>query len=216
MHARPLLQLLSFVLVLQGSLQNSFAQMTTTMLTKTDLPKAVKYKGKLLDAFQYTDSLGDNIIVRSETGIFQTKADVDSGTNSADLFAYHYILKNDSVHLLWRVTDFVKACELDITCNFITDSFFVTDLDKDSIAEVWLLYQTSCRGDVSPNNMKIIMYEGQKKYAMKGLQKIRVSPTEILGGKYVMDSAFITGDPLFKNYAKALWKKHEMNVDEPL
>ena len=60
------------------------------------------------------------------------------------------------------------------------------------------------------------MYEGQKKYAVKGLRKIRVSPTEILGGKYVMDSAFITGDPLFKNYAKALWKKHEMNVDEPL
>ena len=216
MHARPLLQLLSFVLVLQGSLQNSFAQMTTTMLTKTDLPKAVKYKGKLLDAFQYTDSLGDNIIVRSETGIFQTKADVDSGTNSADLFAYHYILKNDSVHLLWRVTDFVKACELDITCNFITDSFFVTDLDKDSIAEVWLLYQTSCRGDVSPNNMKIIMYEADKKYRMTGLRRIRLSPSEVLGGKYKFDATFLKGDAVFRNYAQKLWKENEANQDEPL
>jgi hypothetical protein len=69
-------------------------------LQKLSYPKRIKYKGKLLDAFQYTDSLGDNIIVRSETGIFQTKADVDSGTNSADLFAYHYILENDSVHFI--------------------------------------------------------------------------------------------------------------------
>jgi len=216
MHARPLLQLLSLVLVLQGSLQNSFAQIPTTVLTKTDLPKGIKYKGKLLDALQYTDSLGDNIIVRTETGIFQTKADIDSCTNSADLFAYHYVLENDTVRLVWRLTDFVKACELDITCNFLEDSAIVTDLDKDSIAEVWLLYQTSCRGDVSPNNMKIIMYEAEKKYAMKGLRKIRISSTEILGGKYVMDAAFLAGDPLFRNYAKALWKKHEMNIDDPL
>jgi hypothetical protein len=216
MHARPLLQLLSLVLILQGSLQNSFAQIQSTVLTKNDIPKAVKYKGKLLDAFQYRDSLGDNIIIRSETGIFQTKADIDSCTNSADLFAYHYVVESDTVRLMWRLTDFIKACELDVTCDFLEDSILVTDLDKDSIAEVWITYQTSCRGDVSPNNMKIIMFEGEKKYAMKGLRKIRISPTEILGGKYVMDAAFLAGNPLFKNYAKALWKKYEMNIDDPL
>ena len=194
----------------------SFAQVVTTKLGKSNLPKFVKYRGKLIDAIQYKDSTGDNIVLKSETGIYQSKTDIDNGTNSADLFAYHYKIKGDSAILLWRVTDYIKACELDITANFIEGAFFITDLDRDQTAEVWLTYQTSCRGDVSPNTMKIIMYEGQKKHAMKGERLIRVSPTEILGGKYVFDAAFLKAEPVFRDYAKKLWKKHELNVDEPL
>jgi hypothetical protein len=194
-----------------------YAQVFTTVkLTKANLPKFIKFKGKIIDAVQYVDSLGENIVLRSETGIYQSKADTDNGTNSADLFAYHYILKEDTALLLWRVTDFIKECELDITANFIEGAFFITDLDKDGTSEVWLVYQTSCRGDVSPNTMKVIMYEGQKKFAMKGERKIKVSPTEVLGGKYIFDAAFLKADAVFRDYAKKLWKKHELNVDEPL
>ncbi|MEO6721367.1 MAG: hypothetical protein ABIN67_13445 [Ferruginibacter sp.] len=216
MLTRYLLLFLYATLFIQCIIPAAAAQMATTELTKATLPTSIKYKGKFIDAFQYKDTLGRNIIVRSETGIFRTKADVDSGTNSAGVYAYRYTLKDDSAMLAWSMIDFVKQCELDITANFVLNAFSVTDLDKDSIAEVWLVYQTSCRGDVSPNTMKIIMYEGDKKYRMTGLRKIQLSPSEVLGGKYKFDDSFLNGNAIFKNYAKELWKKNEANQDDPL
>ena len=208
--------MLLFLLSILFFIPCSISQVVFTNLTKSNLPKSIKYKGKFIDALQYKDSLGENIIIRSETGIYQTKADIDSGTNSADLYAYRYILKGDSALLAWRLIDLVKQCELDITANFINSAFFLTDLDKDHIAEVWVVSQTSCRGDVSPNTMKIIMYEGIQKYTVKGLRKIQLSRTETLGGTYTFDANFKKGNAVFRDYAKMLWKKNEVNEDEPL
>ena len=190
------------------------AQPALTKIAKAGLAKDLKYLGNFIDAIQWQDSLGENIVIRSHSGIYQTQADVDSGTNSAALFAYRYLIKNDSVELGWKMTDFVKACELDITCNYLEDSLLITDLDKDSIAEVWLIYQKACRGDVSPAEMKVLMYEGSKKYAMRGVRRIQISKSEVIGGEYNFDNAFRTGDPLFRQYAKKLWKQYLLSDPE--
>ncbi len=183
------------------------AQPIITKLAKSSLGKSFKYAGNFIDAIQWKDSLGENIVIRSHSGIYQSPADRDNGTNSSALFAYRYILKNDTADLGWKMTDFIKACELDITCNFLQEGLVVTDLDNNNVAEVWLVYQKACRGDVSPADMKILMNEGKKKSVMSGVRRIQISKTEVIGGEYKFDASFKSGNTLFRQYAKKLWKQ---------
>ena len=203
-------------LLLLTVMQEGIAQVTVTKLTRAELPKEIKFRGRIVDAHRYKDTLGQNLVIRTETGIYRTRADIENSTNSARLYAYHYTLNEDSAQLTWTLTDHILACELDLSANFIENAFSMTDLDNDGIAETWLVYQTYCRGDVSPGTLKIIMYEGVNKYAMRGARKIPVSPTEVLGGKYSFDKAFLNAADTFRNYAKKLWKKYEPEAMEAL
>jgi len=67
-------------------------------------------------------------------------------------------------------------------------------------------------GDVSPPDMKIIMHEGLKKYAVRGTKKVKVSDEDFEGGKYTFDEAFKTGPEAFRQYAADMWKKNLMQV----
>lgn len=66
----------------------------------------------------------------------------------------------------------------------------------------------ACRGDVSPSTMKLIMYEGDKKYAVRGTCKI-VMGDESYGGEMNMDANFKNGLQVFREYAQKKWKGFE-------
>lgn len=70
------------------------------------------------------------------------------------------------------------------------------------------MYKTVCHGDVSPSNMKIIMYENNKKYAVRGTSRVKVSVNQYEGGEYTFDESFKQGSEIFRNYALQLWKKN--------
>ena len=70
------------------------------------------------------------------------------------------------------------------------------------------VYKKIGRGDVSPVEMKIIMYEGNRKFAMRGHQKIKVSATDYMGGEYKFDNAFIYGPKEFKIFAQKIWREN--------
>ena len=70
------------------------------------------------------------------------------------------------------------------------------------------MYVTVCHGDVSPLLMKIIMYEGAKKYAVRGTTYIEYGEEEMRGGKFTLDDAFRNGPAAFRKYAEQLWKKN--------
>lgn len=67
------------------------------------------------------------------------------------------------------------------------------------------MYKTVCHGDVSPCDMKIIMYQGTQKFAMRGQNKVKISKNESIGGKYTFDKAFIEAPKSFTNFALTLW-----------
>ena len=70
------------------------------------------------------------------------------------------------------------------------------------------MYKTVCHGDVSPSNMKVIMYQGLQKYAMRGRNKVKISETETEGGEYTFDKVFVDGPISFRNFAIKLWEKN--------
>ncbi|CAN5245021.1 hypothetical protein BH09BAC6_BH09BAC6_21310 [soil metagenome] len=203
------MKLLSLLLLLTVT-QHAVAQIKTTPLEKNAVPKTVKYTGHIINAVKYNDIDGNHLVITTETGITPSKSkDVEGGRN-ASLYAYHYYIdSNNQYKLTWQTYDFaLKDCPLDIVANYIPGSFAITDLNNDGRAEVWLMYQTGCRGDVSPSEMKIIMHEGVKKYALRGSSKVEVMDKQFAGGEYAFDEAFKSGPAVFRQHALGLWKKN--------
>ncbi|KQB37811.1 M949_RS01915 family surface polysaccharide biosynthesis protein [Flavobacterium aquidurense] len=181
-------------------------------IDSTQFPASVKYEGFIKNAVRWKDKSGDNIVITTETGIYTSKKFKHEAEDSSDaeLFAYHYILSNNEAKQTWKVYDYISDCPVDIVASFVKNTFKVTDLDNNGIAEVWLMYKTVCHGDVSPSNMKIIMYEGNNKFAMRGENKVQVGSDEndkksFLGGEYKMDENFKKAPKAFKDYAQKLW-----------
>lgn len=166
------------------------------------LPKEIKYAGKIKNAVKFEDGLGENIVLATEIG----------GDENAELYAYRFVRKGDIYEKAWRVYDFTKDCPFALEASFLKNTFQVGDLDKDGVAEVWLMYKTACRSDVSPATMKIIMYEGQQKFAMRGENRVQDSDSTFFGGKYTYDQAFADGPKVFLEFAKKLWNENIMET----
>ena len=188
---------------------SSFGQFNLSKLDSSSLPRNIKYVSHIINAVKWTDSLGLNYVVTTETGRVYSKAKDEEDLFDAFLYAYHYIVKKDSTKLLWKLYDYNKGCDLDLDFYFIDRTFAVTDLDKNGIAEVWIMYKNSCHGDVSPVPTKIIMYEGSKKYALRGETKVQVSAKDFVGGSYSLDENFKNGRLVFRQYAVTLWNKNK-------
>ena len=199
--------LLSLLLICSGY---AYGQITLAKIDSSKLPKQIKYSGSIINSVTWSDSLGLNYILTTETGEFETKDKQGDYLKNAALYVYHYVHKEDSIKLLWRVYDFEKDCPFDVVVEFIDKAFTVTDLDKNGIAEVWVMYENQCTSDVSPAPTKIIMYEGIKKYAVRGENKVQVSEKEFLGGQYTLDESFKKANPLFRQFAINLWEKNKL------
>lgn len=188
---------------------SALCQITTQPVSQVQLQGLIHYKGKPVTALRFTDTKGSILLLTTQTGIETKKGSEDN--RSAHLYAYTCQSSSDSTHsvLLWQMTDGIDNCPLDVVASFVEGTPVVTDLDKNGIAEVWLMYRTACRGDVSPAETKIIMHEGNHKYAMRGKGRIQsggsVQPD---GGTYLFDEAFQKGAVVFRRYAEQLWKKH--------
>lgn len=182
----------------------------------TKLPKGIKYEGTVKKAVRWNDKAGDHIVILSETGIYvNNKFKHENEGGDAELFAYHFMVQNDSAVQAWRIYDFIADCPVDIEASFIENSFRVTDLNNDGISEIWVMYKTVCHGDVSPSDMKIIMYQGAQKFAIRGQTKVFDGTDEkgkkhYSGGDFTIDKAFTEGPAAFLSFAKAMWKKNIM------
>lgn len=193
--------------------ENTF--MDVIKIDSTQFPASIKYEGNVKAAFRWTDKLGVHIAFTTETGIFtSTKFEHEfAESGDAELFVYHYILKSDEAFLKWKIYDFVHDCPVDIVAEHVKNAFQITDLDKNGSAEIWTMYKKVCHGDVSPSDMKIIMYESNKKYAIRGENKIHFGINEdgtqiYAGGTYETDEAFKKGPTVFKKFAEKLWEEN--------
>jgi len=184
------------------------AQVKVTRLDKTAIPKTIKYTGRIIDAVSFTDKDGEHLVITTESGIVPSKGPDSDNFRNEELHAYHYKKTAGELKLTWQTYDFIKDCDVDLAAHYLPNTFAVTDLDNNGIAEVWLMYKTVCHGDVSPSDLKIIMHQGDKKYAVRGRTKAKVSDTTYEGGEYTFDAVFKAGPKTFRDYAANLWKNN--------
>lgn len=189
--------------------QTCLAQFKLTKLDKNSIPKTIQYTGNIFQTVRWTDNTGDNIVILTVTDKTQSKNLPDDGYSDRALYAYHYLVSGDNIKQTWRVYDYVKECPVDMFLNFVDKTFAVTDLNKDGNAEVWIMYKVSCQGDASPIPMKIIMYQDNRKFAVRGTTRVKVSATDFMGGEYFFDEAFKNAPAEFRQYAEKLWKQNK-------
>jgi hypothetical protein len=202
------------LLILAVLFQSANAQVKVTAIDKKSIPASIKYVGHIINAVSYADKEGAHILITTETGVvpaidvLDDKGKPDPNFSKGDLYAYNYKVNGNKLTLAWQMHDFAITCPVHVTANYIPNTFAITDLNKDGIDEVWLMYVTGCNGDPSPTSMKIIMHEGVKKYAVRGTSRVALPPLAAHGGDYTLDDAFKNGLDVFRQYALQLWKKN--------
>lgn len=171
-----------------------------------EIPKDLKYDGKVIASAKWTDKNGDNVIIITETDI---KSKEDKKNPDADpeqskqLYGYHYAGNK----LLWKIQDFVDKCTASLDLSYIPNSLSITDIDNNGIAESTFLYMLGCRGDVSPVGLKLMMHESESKYALRGETFIKYENIADGGEIKEVDSSFNKAPNGFFDYAKKQWDK---------
>lgn len=204
-------------------------------LAATDLPAEFRYKGKVQDAWKWTDSLGENIFFTTVVAPYNDNDKGEHGEDgqNAELYAFHYVKKDGNYQLAWEMKDGEISCPLDIVTEFIRGAATVTDLDKDGIAETKVQYALACRGDVSPSSMKLILQENKAVYILQGSRWVEVGPESKFDinasnvnleklppgkegednflrsfGRYESEKSFAGAPPEFLIYARNEWLKY--------
>lgn len=181
---------------------------------KSNLPPAIKYDGNVVTGKRWNDKNGENILILTKTNLKEKKVR-KSGYEETDLecelYGYHYVSSGGSYSLLWKIQDFVKECWFDLTLDFIPGSLSITDLNENGIAESTFLYKMSCRSDVSPSELKLMMHENDVKYALRGEMLIKMEGFTA-GGNYKVDKSFDSAPDGFLDYAKSQWKEYRLET----
>jgi hypothetical protein len=166
-------------------------------LAEADVPKDIKVPGKVVKAISFSDKNGENFVVFAK----QTVKKKDQ-VNSAYLTVEHVAHPDGVRKSLRTVRDKDEDCDLDQTLEFREGALSVTDLDNDGIGEVTFAYVVSCKSDVSPDTLKLLMIENGDKYILRGSSRV-----DGVGGEYKIDPSFNAGPPAFLEHAKKQWKK---------
>lgn len=184
------------------------------VFNKSNLPPGIKYDGNVVTGKRWNDKNGENILILTKTNLKEKKVR-KSGYEETDLecelYGYHYVSSGDSYSLLWKIQDFVKECWFDLTLDFIPGSLSITDLNENGIAESTFLYKMSCRSDVSPSELKLMMHENDVKYALRGEMLIKMEGFTA-GGNYKVDKSFDSAPAGFLDYAKSQWKEYRLET----
>lgn len=193
-----------------------------TTIGYEQIPRSIKLKGDLVDAWKWEDLNGENLLILSSESSF------GGYDESRNLYGTHFARQGGSYEMVWKMTDYEKDCYWDLTCGFLPGSTTVTDLDGDGFAEVKVQYELACREGPSGATMKILMYENGKKRALRGSRwlnpytntnkqypynltemcKDNFPPRDYNGGQYESEREFQDAPPIFLDFVREEWKKY--------
>lgn len=166
------------------------------------IPSEISYSGTPVAMVTWEDKSGNNLLFVTET---EEKFKRDERTK--ELYAYHYFTGATENKQLWKIYDYIKDCPVDVTLSYINESLRITDLDNDGTGESSFLYKMSCKGDVSADALKLIMHEGEKKYALRGSMNLIMNGQNLEKGSLKVDPSFNSAPDEFLEFAKVQWSK---------
>jgi hypothetical protein len=173
------------------------------------VPKTMKYRGKLVAAIAWRDRNGENTVLFSILRISNGAREDASAYN----FVNHYATAGGRTRRLRQVKDRVERCSVDITMRFEPKALSVTDLDGDGIGEVTFAYWMGCRGDVSPDGLKLLVLEGGDKYIIRGrghwarCDAKAAADDEACRDARKLGPALRKGPPAFRRHALKVWAR---------
>jgi hypothetical protein len=220
----------TFLLLFAGTF--SFGQINLKKVDPLNLPRDIHNIPNILMTLRWTDSLGDNVLVvtkkiierddenrviyKGRKGIinFPKESINKEGPNRIlneqnrvsvkqiiPTMTFLFRIVNDSAILNWKVVGIAKKCEGE-DGNHTKNWFSVTDLNNDSITEVWLISRSECIDDPDTGNMQIVMCQDIFRWVMEG---------PILSNSSLeknLDNNFRSGAEVFRKYALNLCQQY--------
>lgn len=159
-------------------------------------------KGAVVDGLAWRDAESEQRVLFTAVPVKLDK----NGQQSGAIYAYCFIQSGEAWQKKWEVKDRIDNCDVDATCEFLPGSFSITDNDKNNMGEVTFLYKLSCKGDVSADDKKLIMYEGMNKYAIRGTTILQF-PESREGGDKRIDASFNKAARPLLDFANSQWDK---------
>jgi hypothetical protein len=231
-------------------------------VSAAEVPAAQRLPGKLLEGWRWQDTKGENLLVlyrtdeRPDVPLDPAARDDPERTVTYDangdtvtvhgyreyqqqLLARQYVRQPGQAYTeLWHLRDEVRHCAFDLDLALLPHTTAITDLDHDGQTETTLLYVTTCRSDVSPDGLKLILHEGAAKYALRGTTVVQVDsipasqrqpanpcclgqlskaqlekryegPIETYMGRYFSEADF-KDKPEFLRFARQQWQRYSV------
>lgn len=167
---------------------------------KSGTPLKDSLQGHLVDGAKWTDREGEHLVL-----LLQTDNVMVRDKQNQRITVYCYQRDSGYWKQKWMVQDRIADCPVDAVCEFFPGSLSVTDVDHNDMGEVCFLYKLSCKGDASPDDKKLILYEGNAKYAIRGNTILEYSGGRE-GGAKMIDPSFNKASKELMNYANARWE----------
>jgi hypothetical protein len=73
----------------------------------------------------------------------------------------------------WVIYDYVDCPHLDFDASFLPNTTKVTDVDGDGVDEITVAYKLLCRGGMDFDTVKVILRQGDMKFAIRGEVELR-------------------------------------------
>ena len=172
-----------------------------------ELPPRVKASGTAFRTIAWSDDKGDNLAVFSTTT--KTKSKGAATLQSKSIFVDLFVGKDGRYRKGRTVREVVANCDRDLTNEFLDTSVVVSDLDDNGVGELTFAYRWTCRGDVAPADMKLVVIEGPRTYVLRGTTRVRPGGGAPVGGDFAAE--FTGAPPKFLEHASKAWKRF---VDE--
>ena len=211
------MQIKRLVILLFTTFCTTFGQPTNVVqlaFSTISISSQIEYKGTIVDGARWKDASGEFLFFVTQTGALPSKSRciTDDGCKDAEINGYCYVKSAEAYQELWHTTDYERNCPFDLYAGLADSAITVTDLDSNGIAECSFVYLLSCRSDVSPATLKLIVHEGRKKYAIRGTTT--PDPTDKYdesGGKMVVDKSFNSADKRILDFAVRQFMRFVIN-----
>lgn len=210
---------ISFVLIILLVSFASYSQSDLRKVPVSSLPEDIQNVPDISVAFRWTDTLGDNVLVitkkiikrddedrviyhgrRSVINYPKDSRNKDGSVASRQIIpsnAHHFIVIKDSAIKTWTIVTISKLCEGEDD-NHTKNWTIITDLDKNAIAEIWVISKAECINDPNGGTMEIVMHQDAYMYIMNGT--LNTASPEVNP-----DNNFRNGPEIFRKYALVLW-----------
>lgn len=126
----------------------------------------IRVKGTPLEARQWRDRNGLNLMVASQTD--DNHRDQGPYVDAATIFVVLVTDLDGKPHLRRTMIDPSGSCGEDFAQGIADGSVQVTDLDHDGVGEVSIGWYRSCSTDVSPHPVKLAVLTGATKLILRG------------------------------------------------
>lgn len=191
-------------------------EIITEKISIENLPQEIIFEGNLVEVTKLNDLDGEHIILLTETEKTPSKQIINIEHEiDKKIFVYDYLLDKAKTNYIlnWKIQDFENNCDFDLIIGFLKGTHRFTDLNRNGKAEIWVMYQKGCVSDISPLEMKIIMYEGNKKHALRGTSIIDFGDRKF-GGEFKLDENFNKASKDLKTFVLKMWEENRLQKFE--